>query len=112
LLDILRRNIQTGLSGHWTPIQYGKRAGSKALQGTEDQWTLDVKNKFRAELRPKRQFLKIWRGHMRGKRNPIEAKKKAMHFVTDTGEWFLKKVTLPKRDPRPTLTQVKRIGSL
>lgn len=111
VLNQVQENIRSNMNGSWTPVQWGLKAGSPALLGTEEQWSVQLRSMRQVVIAPRtEEFKKRWRGHILGM--TIRAKtKRFMHFFLDDGsEWFLKKVKLPTRDPRPTETQIKDLG--
>jgi len=111
LLNKVKENITTGHGGRWTPLQYdtvqGKSKGSKALQGTEDQWEYKILSLKKAVVQPKKGLTKIWRGHTKGAK--ITAKGKGMRFLTTHGYITRKTVKLPRRDPRVTESQMRKL---
>ena len=113
VLAKLKENIRTNKNGTWAKVKYGLKAGGLALQGTEDDWFVDspAGSDF-ATIRVRQGLEAKWRGHIHD--GPLVIRphppKKCLHFFLDDGsEWFLKKVTLPKRDPRPTINQIRQI---
>jgi hypothetical protein len=109
-LKILRENIRTNKGGTWKRIQWGLRKGQLALSGTEDQWRVEYTSGFKVMIKPIDSKVAMWRGHISGA--TIRPKKPTgfLHFFLDDGtEWFLKKVKLPKRDPRPSANQLRFI---
>ncbi len=109
VLALVRSNIDTNLNGRWTPIQWGDDAGQKALQGTEKQWTAKKVADNHYQVQPFKKYQKRWRGHIGGMKI-IPRRAKALRFLSYGGGILYKAfVKLPKRDPRPTETQLRRL---
>lgn len=102
------------MGGRWQKVQHdyqgGPNTGDLALQGTEDQWVVEVLSSRTIKIRPKRQYMKRWRGHIHGM--TIKAKRggPAMPIPFADGTKLLRKVVLPKRDPRPTVSQMVQLS--
>lgn len=115
VLAQLKSNIRSNMQGRWTPIQYdyegGPSTGELALQGTEDQWMLDITSSRRMQIRPKQKYAKRWRGHVQGmtiRRKP--GGPLLGPIPAAAGPLFVSQVKLPKRDPRPTISQLTRLA--
>lgn len=112
-LKQLQENIRSGMQGRWLKVQWdyqnGVSAGDDPLQGTEDQWKLVMTSSRTMQLRPKQQYAQRWRGHVHGM--DIYAKTpRGMRVPFRSGTAYRQHVKLPKRDPRPTRTQLMRIS--
>lgn len=109
VLAQVQQNIRTQLNGRWTPIQWGPKAGTPALLKGVDEWTVTRYDTKTYRVQPKREFRKKWRGHIGGMLiKPRQAK--ALRFVSYDGDTLLRPwVKLPKRDPRPTESQLRRL---
>lgn len=107
-LEILRRNISSQMQGRWPRLTWGKKAGGPALLHTEDHWKVFQNHPKQVSIRPIKSKVAMWRGHTGGTWI-YPKKRKWLHWVEDGVKIFLKKVKLPKRDPRPTKSQLSRI---
>jgi len=108
VLGITKNNVRTRMHGRWAPTQYNRPEGTKPLESTEDQWTVEYKSSRQAVVRPKRNKLRIWKGHVGGMTiRPRVAKR--LRFKTGDGVVYASEVKLPKRDPRPTDSQLRAI---
>lgn len=109
VLGQIRKNILTQMNGRWTPIQWGPRKGSPALLKGVDEWTVTKVDSRTYRVQPKRQHRKKWRGHIGGLLITPK-RKKALHFIGYGDVELLRPwVKLPKRDPRPTESQLRRL---
>lgn len=111
VLAIVHNNIRNGGrgSGRWKLVQWGPKAGQKALQGTEYQWGIELISSTQAKVTPKRRYLKRWRGHTQGMTLYPKKKRFMKISYSDGTVIFAKKAKLPKRDPRPTAVQLRRL---
>lgn len=120
VLQQVKDNIDSQLEGRWKPIQYGDRQGDPALITRKNDWIVVRKDKMRAEVRPRENVAHIWRGHAHGMRiyskTPSGMRFRGYERYTKgkrKGErmWITTHmVKLPKRDPRPTVTQIRRLS--
>lgn len=107
-LEILRRNINSQMQGRWPKKTWGKNAGGPALLHTEHHWRVFQNHPKQVSIRPVKSAVAMWRGHTKGM-TIYPKNRKWLHWREDGVNIFLKRVRLPRRDPRPTKSQLARI---
>jgi hypothetical protein len=107
-LKVLQNNISTNMGGRWPRLTWGKKAGGMALLHTEDHWRIFQNHPTEVKIRPRKDKVAMWRGHTGGTWIYPKARK-FLHWVENGVKIFMKKVKLPRRDPRPTQSQLSRI---
>jgi hypothetical protein len=103
--DIIRANIRTNFGGRWMPVQWGPRKGQKALTMLEYDWEIRGAPGG-AVISPPADHQLRWAGHVKGSHiRPVRAK--WLTFMSGGKRIFTKHVKLPKRDPRPMVSQLR-----
>lgn len=114
VLRQLQENIRTNMQGRWKKIQWdyenGVSRGDLALQGTENEWKVEVLSSRRIQIRPKKGYERRWRGHVGGMTINSREGGPSMPMPARDGTLYVRQVKLPRRDPRPTATQLSRLA--